>query len=326
MESGQLPDSQKQTFLRALELLCDPWLKQNLTTMHPNVYKYVYQVLKMAYDVLPSTEQHPRPKLKIRLPTLAAIPSIEEEKEPEPVPVVVVEKPQKPKQPTPKKKVKLEPEFERCRKALQKIMNLKSAFWFLQPVDHVGMGLVNYLDVIKEPMDLGTIMTQLEAGEIQSVQEFSRLVRLVFENAIKYNPELSQVTVDAKQLLFRFDSEFSSELATMDDETKEMCLDVLQKLFASEHSAIFRAPVDPQLYATYYKVIKDPMDLTTCKQRLESGQYPTLQHFHQDIRKIINNCYKFNKKGTYGYAAGRSFENYYNQIRKVLALMIGRQR
>lgn len=31
------------------------------------------------------------------------------------------------------------------------------SFIFLEPVDHVGLGLTDYLTIVKKPMDLGTI-------------------------------------------------------------------------------------------------------------------------------------------------------------------------
>ena len=38
---------------------------------------------------------------------------------------------------------------------------LKSALWFLKPVDPEALGLHDYFKVIKEPMDLGTVRTRL---------------------------------------------------------------------------------------------------------------------------------------------------------------------
>ena len=50
-----------------------------------------------------------------------------------------------------------------CKKALQKIMKIPGAGVFMEPVDWKGLGLTNYLDVIKKPMDLGTISTNIDA-------------------------------------------------------------------------------------------------------------------------------------------------------------------
>lgn len=44
-----------------------------------------------------------------------------------------------------------------CYKLLKKVMNHQYAWPFNQPVDPIALGIPNYFDVIKEPMDLGTI-------------------------------------------------------------------------------------------------------------------------------------------------------------------------
>ena len=58
---------------------------------------------------------------------------------------------------------------------------------FLLPVDPVELNIPDYFDIIKHPMDFGTISQKLKAGEIHSKEEFVELVRLVFDNAILYN-------------------------------------------------------------------------------------------------------------------------------------------
>lgn len=40
---------------------------------------------------------------------------------------------------------------------LDKVKKEKLAYWFMEPVNWQEMGLYDYLEIIKEPMDLGTI-------------------------------------------------------------------------------------------------------------------------------------------------------------------------
>ena len=54
----------------------------------------------------------------------------------------------------------------------------------MQPVDPVKLGIPDYFDVVKRPMDLGTIRKRLKSEEIRSKEQFVELVRLVFDNAI----------------------------------------------------------------------------------------------------------------------------------------------
>jgi hypothetical protein len=97
--------------------------------------------------------------------------------------------------------------MEKCRPILKDIMNQDIQKIFAVPVDPVALNIPIYFDIIEEPMDLGTIDSQLESGDLDSPEEFIRLVRLVFENAIKFNtnPD-SYVHVMARSLLTLFNS------------------------------------------------------------------------------------------------------------------------
>lgn len=64
---------------------------------------------------------------------------------------------------------------------------------FLTPVDPVKLNIPDYFDIIKQPMDLGTIKRMLATSEIKSREEFVDKVRLVFDNAILYNKPYDEV-------------------------------------------------------------------------------------------------------------------------------------
>lgn len=49
------------------------------------------------------------------------------------------------------------------------------------------MNIPDYFDIIKQPMDLGTIQKNIEQHVILSRDDFAAAVRLVFDNALKYN-------------------------------------------------------------------------------------------------------------------------------------------
>jgi hypothetical protein len=62
----------------------------------------------------------------------------------------------------------------------------KLSWPFQEPVDPVKLGIPNYREVIKEPMDLGTIKTNLDRDAYVTVNQYARDVRLVFMNALTY--------------------------------------------------------------------------------------------------------------------------------------------
>mgnify|MGYP006077848169 FL=1 len=81
--------------------------------------------------------------------------------------------------------------MERCRILLDDMTMNPFSEWFREPVDHENMGLTDYLQVIKEPQDLGTISKKLERAHYMSPEDFARDVRLVWQNAITYNSATS---------------------------------------------------------------------------------------------------------------------------------------
>ena len=53
---------------------------------------------------------------------------------------------------------------------------------FVDPVNPVQLGILDYFDVVKKPMDFGTISEKLKFNEYTELQEFIDDVNLVFYN------------------------------------------------------------------------------------------------------------------------------------------------
>ena len=113
--------------------------------------------------------------------------------------------------------------MEQCRQILLELKERDEAYIFASPVDPVALNLPDYLEIIKEPMDLGTIENRLNVNTIDSVHEFARLVRLTFQNAIKYNsrPE-NPVHQAARTMLGIFNSRFGIARSIIEREQEEV--------------------------------------------------------------------------------------------------------
>nr|GMC70235.1 transcription factor GTE4-like [Ipomoea batatas] len=90
--------------------------------------------------------------------------------------------------------------FRNCSALLQKLMKHNYGWVFNNPVDTDALGLHDYHEVIKHPMDLGTIKTRLSQNWYKSPREFAEDVRLVFRNAMTYNPKGQDVHIMAEQM------------------------------------------------------------------------------------------------------------------------------
>ncbi|KAE9232418.1 hypothetical protein PF004_g9910 [Phytophthora fragariae] len=93
---------------------------------------------------------------------------------------------------------------------LTKLMDSEYGWTFNNPVDPVQWNIPDYFDIIKCPMDLGTIKKRLEAEHYNSVEAFAGDVRLVFENCIAYNSSTNKFNIAAKQLLTSFNKSLAS--------------------------------------------------------------------------------------------------------------------
>lgn len=77
---------------------------------------------------------------------------------------------------------------------------------FMQPVD--TKTVTDYLDLVKEPMDLSTVESRLFSGKYSSAYEFSSDIRKIWSNAFTYNPPESDVYQASSQLSAYFESLF----------------------------------------------------------------------------------------------------------------------
>ena len=72
-----------------------------------------------------------------------------------------------------------------CTQITDEICSLPISYDFLMPVDVTY--LPDYNDIIKVPMDLGTIRDKLKNQEYKYFVDWEKDMLLVFDNAIKYN-------------------------------------------------------------------------------------------------------------------------------------------
>lgn len=91
----------------------------------------------------------------------------------------------------------------------KKLYNIN--FPFLQPVDPVALNIPNYREIIKEPMDFGTIQAKLANNQYENGDEFERDVRLIFKNCYLFNPEGNDVHAMGKKLELIFNKKWANK-------------------------------------------------------------------------------------------------------------------
>lgn len=64
---------------------------------------------------------------------------------------------------------------------------------FRQPVDPNSLGIPDYFEIVRKPMDLSTIQYKLSSGQYSDPWEYVEDVWLMFDNAWLYNRKTSRV-------------------------------------------------------------------------------------------------------------------------------------
>lgn len=89
----------------------------------------------------------------------------------------------------------------KCMPLVKKLMNHEYGWVFKDAVDPVELGIQDYFDIVEHPMDLTLVANKLEDGAYKDIASFDLDTKLVFENAILFNGEDSDVGLMAKELL-----------------------------------------------------------------------------------------------------------------------------
>eukprot|EP00978_Attheya_sp_CCMP212_P045484 scaffold348462_cov62-Attheya_sp.AAC.4 len=109
----------------------------------------------------------------------------------------------------------------KCLEVMRILQSHQHGWVFNTPVDPVELGLPDYFEVIKRPMDLGTIKKRLENGCYHALDDFEGDVCMTFDNAMLYNPEGSVVFNMAKEMKVKFEVDFKDLVKQLNIEEEE---------------------------------------------------------------------------------------------------------
>ncbi|CAH7673331.1 expressed protein [Phakopsora pachyrhizi] len=195
---------------------------------------------------------------------------------------------------------------------LKKMIDLPFGIWFRAPVDPVAVGAPTYYDEIRNPMDLTTMIKNLDRGLYQKQKDLMRDFDLIVANCIQFNGVQANVSMDALQMekAWKTEWEKASKLSYND---KRALLGLFNKLNQVPGVEVFSEPVDPvRLEIPNYFIIiggqENARDLGTIKKKLTSDGYHTLKQFEVDIRQMLVNCFKFNPPETPVALIGKDLE------------------
>ncbi len=153
-------------------------------------------------------------------------------------------------EPGPQRAQRLSQQLIRCGELLTALSKLPSAFFFLEPVDPIALGIPDYYDQITTPMDFSTVKTKLFNYEYGGTMDFAADVRLVFRNAITYNQMRDNpVHIAAREMSTKFEEKFRILNATSSTATPAELAAYQQRLARTTKSKSKPAKRAPMMQA-----------------------------------------------------------------------------
>lgn len=207
--------------------------------------------------------------------------------------------------------------IKNCIFVTKNVMEHKLAQPFNLPVDYVTLNIPQYPEIIKYPMDYGSIMAKLKRGDYETMEDWTVDMQLVLTNAKIFNPTDHPVHQWASQLQGIFDKKLGqlnakTEMAAfklpprirmgppMPDAEWHQCRGVLRQVQQSPQAYPFLQPVDWKTLGIpdYPKIIKKSMDIGTIEKYLMSYLYSSMDEFAADMRLVFKNAKRYNLEGS----------------------------
>merc|ERR1711871_1526383 len=134
-----------------------------------------------------------------------------------------------------------------CMPIIEGLLKHHSGHIFAQPVDPVQYNLPDYFDIIKNPMDLGSIKKRLEkVGGVDPYRDIKQVaadVSLVFDNAILYYPKEHDIHKVAIQLKRSAENQFDKLFIAQERKIQDAKKDINSCSLCGDGNCKFEPPV-----------------------------------------------------------------------------------
>lgn len=168
------------------------------------------------------------------------------------------------------KKGRMTERMRYCQGILKELLhkkNLEVAYHFYYPVDAESLGLRDYHEIVKHPMDLDTIRKKMDARDYRKPEQFANDVRLMLHNSFRYNPPEHDVNKCGKKLLEIFEQKY----ARLPDGSDDTDSSDGSNVPSSESDSESGAESDGEVIANFAKQIQN-----------------TLKKISDDINKFVD--------------------------------------
>jgi bromodomain-containing factor 1 len=167
-----------------------------------------------------------------------------------------------------------------CSAIMRNLKKHRDAAPFLNPVDYVKLNVLDYPDIVKQPMDLMMVDRKLNASEYASVDEFVADVRLIFNNCFKYNGPEAMISVLCQNVESAFEKSLRQMPASSSKESSP------QTSVKKELSPPLSQHNSPPQHVPEYKLLSEDLGRPKREIHCPSKDYPET---YTTQRKLAHN-------------------------------------
>ncbi|KAG0254129.1 hypothetical protein BGZ95_006125, partial [Linnemannia exigua] len=148
----------------------------------------------------------------------------------------------------------------------------------------------DYYQIIQTPIAFDVIKGRLDAGLYteETIGDFARDLKTMTTNAKTYNRDGSMVYRDATFL--EFSADFCRRILDVIKDHEDKGGRKLAELFLELPSA--------KEYPDYYDEITKPIAIGDIEEKVDQGDYPTLESFEKDVNQMFDNAKQYNAEGS----------------------------
>ncbi|XP_043922914.1 bromodomain-containing protein 1 isoform X4 [Protopterus annectens] len=179
-------------------------------------------------------------------------------------------------------------------------------YWILKRLSRYGVPLLRRLQ--------SSAHSQRSVGQEKDEENQALKEQLKYWQRLRHDLERARLLIE----LIRKREKLKREQITVEQLAMELrltpltvCLrSVLDQLQERDTAHIFAEPVDLTEVTDYLEYVKRPMDFSTMRKRLAAQGYKSLDELEEDFNLIIDNCMKYNARGTPFFRAAKRLQDH----------------